>query len=474
VETRASVAVQIHAVPGTPHHSLQAGSELGRDGATDAVPSVERTVFRSLDRNESIESVAVRPDSYDAAASALAASPHAIPRGQGLSYCLASAGEGSTSILTAGFDRLLRFDPDTCTVEVEAGFTLGALAGFALSKGLWFPVLPGYPTITVGGALAMNVHGKSQHHEGLFADHVVDLHLLHPRHGEIRCSRAFRSDVLELTLGGMGLTGLVTRATLRLQPLKGRSLSRSRVVTGNLRETFEVMVAERDHHDQVYSWVDLNRSKGDFGSGFVYLESFVPEATEVPFRTGGLRADAARWPWPGWTLRLINHAYRLMERGRPSTQRFDPIGGSFPLNGKEIYFAACGSRGFHESQVLIPFAAWRDFAAALGPLLRRHGVFTTLGSLKLFRGPRRLLNFCGDGVCIAIDIPRQARSAAFLSDLDALMLEAGGIPNISKDSRLSRRVVEAAYPAYVEFKERLRAFDPDRRMQSALRTRLDV
>jgi hypothetical protein len=152
----------------------------------------------------------------------------------------------------------------------------------------------------------------------------------------------------------------------------------------------------------------------------------------------------------------------------------DPVGGSFPLNGKEIYFFLCGSRGFHESQLLVPLATWASFATGLAALLRRHRVFTTLGSLKLFHGPRRLLNFCGDGVCIAMDVPNQPGSPEFLAAVDRLMLEAGGIPNISKDSRLSRDVVEAAYPEYGEFKERLRAFDPDRRMQSALRTRLDV
>jgi decaprenylphospho-beta-D-ribofuranose 2-oxidase len=461
-------------VPGRPHPSTQSASELAHDGATAVERPGERASFRSLDQNEAVESLAVRPGSYEAAASALAASAGAIPRGRGLSYCLASAGEGSTSVLTSAFDRILRFDSDERTVEVEGGVALGDLVAFALSKGCWFPVLPGYPTITVGGALAMNVHGKSQHHDGLFGDHVVDLHLLHPRHGEIRCSRTVRGDVLELTLGGMGLTGLVTRATLRLQPLKGRSLRRSRIATRTLQETVDVMLAECDGHDQVYSWIDLNRSGGGFGSGFVYLESFAPEAIERPFRSGPLRADAPRRPFPEWTLRLITHAYRLMERASPATRVFDPVGGSFPLNGKEIYFAACGSAGFHESQLLIPFEAWPRFAGGLAVSLRRRGVFTTLGSLKLFRGTRRLLNFGGDGICVAIDVPRQARSSELLADLDALMLEAGGIPNISKDSRLPGRVVAAAYAGYGEFKERLRAFDPDRRMQSALRTRLDV
>src|SRR6185369_13582414 len=156
VETRPSVAVHNASVPGT-HESAR---ELAHGGSADAECPVERRSFRSLDQTESVESTAVRPDSYAAAASALAASHGAIPRGQGLSYCLASAGEGSTSILTSGLDRILHVDADARTIEVEAGLTLGELASFAVSKGLWFPVLPGYPTITVGGALGMNVHGK--------------------------------------------------------------------------------------------------------------------------------------------------------------------------------------------------------------------------------------------------------------------------------------------------------------------------
>jgi hypothetical protein len=145
VETRPWVAVHNPYVRGT--HQL--ARELAHGGSADAERPVERRSFRSLDQTESVESTAVRPDSYAAAASALAASHGAIPRGQGLSYCLASAGEGSTSILTSGLDRILHLDADARTIEVEAGLTLGELARFEVSKGLWFPVLPGYPTITI-------------------------------------------------------------------------------------------------------------------------------------------------------------------------------------------------------------------------------------------------------------------------------------------------------------------------------------
>ena len=432
------------------------------------------TTLRSLDQNESAQATVVRPDRYRLLECAVSNAAFSIPRGSGLSYCLASAGDGSTSILMTQFDRVLDFDPRARTITVEAGMTIGDLLLFVSKHDLWFPVIPGYPSITVGGCLAMNVHGKSQYHDGLFADHVEEFTLLHPSRGAMDCSRTQNQEIFALTVGGFGLTGVVTKMVLHLQELVSHGLDRTRAPVKSLTHAVEVMLEHKDNCDQIYSWNDLNLKVGKFGCGFVYLESFAAGAKKKAFSVGNLRAENAHLPFPRLGLRAINHAYRAMEKLKPARQSFDLMEGAFPLNGKEIYFKACGSKGFNEFQMIIPMEEWPKFVGKLQSLIASHGVFTTLGSLKIFRGSPLFLNFRADGVCIAIDIPRQTGDAAFMAALDNLMLECVGIPNISKDSRLTSQVVASAFPGYEEYKSRLLDFDPEKRMQSALRARLDV
>jgi decaprenylphospho-beta-D-ribofuranose 2-oxidase len=367
---------------------------------------------------------------------------------------------------------------------VESGLSLGALLDFLIPRGFWFPVLPGHPRITVGGCVGFNVHGKSQYHDGLFGDHVLEMRLMHPQRGELEVSPRTLPDLFELTLGGMGLTGFVTRVKLRVQPLRGGSLRRERVAVSNLIEALARMEELKDRFDQVYSWNDLNRRGEAFGAGFVYGERFEKEVIRAPFMMGRIRPGGfgAGRGWVGKVARLvfgvgpliINHAYRAMEALKPASQRFELKTGAFPLNGKEIYYELCGSRGFHECQAIVPFKEWPGFTRSLEALLVSHRVKTTLGSLKLFRGTQRHLNFVGDGVCIALDVHNQSRSLEFLGALDALLVSTGSIPNVSKDSRLSAQTLAATYSGYTSFKEALRANDPECCLNSELRRRIDV
>ncbi len=440
--------------------------------------------LRSLDQNESVEACVIRPDRYRQLEQALKRSSFAIPRGQGLSYCLASGGKNSTSILMARFDRILAFDAEKQTIEVEAGLSLRELLRFLIPRGFWFPVLPGYPTITIGGALAMNIHGKSQYHDGLFGDHVEEFRLLHPDHPEICASRTLLPDLFTLTIGGMGLTGIVTRVKLRIQQLPGKSIQRQRFQARNLQHAAELMLElhekneENGKADQIYSWNDLNLSGAKWGSGFIYQESFVDCESNRSFHTGNLNSQLGRSLVPKFCLPLalkaINPVYRCLEILNKKRQTFDLFTGAFPINGKEVYFRTIARLGFHESQIIVPKSEWPRFSTQLSALLRKYSVTTTLGSLKIFRGQPSLLNYRQDGICIALDMPAQNGYEAFMTSLDELMLESDGLPNISKDSHLSSAVVAAAYSGYAEFKSRLKRFDPNCRMQSALRARIDV
>jgi decaprenylphospho-beta-D-ribofuranose 2-oxidase len=432
-----------------------------------------QTVFTSLDGTESVRAEWSRPDRYRDLFAALSAEGASIGRGAGLSYCCASAGDGVRSVSTDAFDRVLRFDEETGEITVEPGVEIGDLFELAVSRGWLPPVLPGHPRITVGGCIGFNVHGKSQHHEGNFIRCLDSLVVFHPDHGEVLCSRETEPDLFELTVGGFGLTGFVTRATLRLVRLPGQSVCRSRIAVANLLEAIEVMESSSDAADCLYSWNDLTRRGAGFGRGVVYSERFEPDP--VPGRkTGYARDPASRLPVPllnRLTVPLMNRAYRWTEILRGNSV-LDLETAGFPIHGKEIYYALFGPRGFYEYQMLVPRAAWESTVADVAGLLAGSGIAATLGSLKLFRGRGTLLNFCGTGVCLTLDVPASPGARELFRQLDEVVLRCGGIVNLSKDSRLEADFVRRIFPEYRQFRERLEAWDPGRRFDSSLRRRV--
>jgi decaprenylphospho-beta-D-ribofuranose 2-oxidase len=430
----------------------------------------------SFDGTEACTASVATPDRYRELRARLAEpGPHTI-RGAGLSYALASAATGATALSTRYFDRILAHDPERRQVTVEPGLTVGALLRFAVAQGLHVPVLPGHPSITVGGCAGFNVHGKSQHDVGLFSDHVVALTLLHPDHGELRCGRDENPELFELTLGGMGLTGYVASLTLQLPELPGRAVRRAVVPVGDLVEAVEVMTARRATGEALYSWHDLNRRGRGFGRGMVYAESFVdgepPTRTTYrrlePGRRGRGRPAGAR---P--VVAAVNLGYRTRERLRPGDVR-SVEDAAFPINGSEVYYRLFGRRGFREYQLVVPTEAWATAADDLARIVRAADVPVTLGSLKLFAGEPHLLWFRQDGVCLALDAPEGEATHGLFARLDELAIEYGCVVNLSKDSRVDAATVRAVYPGYDEFRRRLHEFDPHRRFDSMLRRRIDV
>lgn len=436
------------------------------------------TEFVSFDGTERALGELIAPDEPRTLRAALDPSVPLIPRGAGLSYCVASAGAGVRSVSTAHLDRLLAFDGRTGRVVVEPGMTVGRLLRLAVSRGWHPPVLPGHPSISVGGCIGFNVHGKNQWRRGNFAESVRSLVLLHPDHGEIHCSRDTEPDLFALTLGGFGLTGLVSAVELQLDPLPGGSVRRRRLRAGHLAEAVDLMEAAAPAGDAVYSWHDLNRRGGAFGRGVVYVERFDPARVEARPRLRRLRPERRGRHrlrlLGGAGARVLSRSYGALERRMPGESLLDLETAAFPIQGRELYFELFGKRGFREYQMLLPRAAWGVAVKELEGVLERSGVAVALASLKLFGGRRTLLNFQGPGICLTIDVPASRRSAGLFARLDRLVGEAGGIANLSKDGRIPAERVRTLFPEFDRFAAALLAFDPRRRLDSSLRRRLKL
>ena len=423
-------------------------------------------------------SVCHRPDRYRLLESDVDSRAR-IARGGGYSYAAASFGGGAVTVEMRKFNRILGFDPARRTIEVEAGTTLGELLPVTARAGLWLPVQPGYPAITVGGCIAANVHGKNPFRDGTFRACVADLTLFHPDHGFRRLSETEGATAFELTSGGYGLTGIVVAATLRLEPLCGGRITVKRHAVGSLPEAVRVVKDLAGQSLFAYTWHDATPRRRTFGRGYVYEGALDPgglDAQEfaVPYRvlTAGARARLPFSLWNTASARVFASGYWHLERRRREVTTSNLFDAIFPFARRSAYFRLFGRPGLVEYQVIVPLDGVESFLAELRHLLLSAPVPSVLLSMKVFAGEPRLLRFERDGVCLTLNLERNAATLDLLARLDELSIDTRALPNIIKDSRIPLRVVRACYAEYERFRQELAAFDSRRRFRSELSERL--
>jgi decaprenylphospho-beta-D-ribofuranose 2-oxidase len=448
---------------------------LSEPAPTASLPGTASIELVSFDGGVRRREAFMRPDRYRDLMSLPPSQPR-IVRGGGYSYVAAGFGGGGVVQDSRAFNRIVAFDESTGVLECEGATTLGKVFTVAAPRGWYLPVQPGYPGITIGGCIATDVHGKNQLKDGTFRQVVTSLDLYHPRHGVLRLDRETGGELLELTCGGLGLTGHILRARLQLARIpEGRvRLSRHRIAC--FEDTLTVLKAHAAA-DLIYTWHAFTLRGGGFGRGFAYAGRFVPGTVDP--RPGLTRSVDARTRarfrvqlLNGATTPAFNLAYELWQSVQPAerdTSLFDAL---FPVARKVVYFELFGRTGFHEYQILVPHDRFPALGRSLREYLDRHRTPVTLASCKLFAGSQRYLRFEGTGLCLALDFPRGDAGSRFAVFLDGLVRDLGARPNVSKDSRLPREVVAACYPEYAAFRDSLRAFDPERVYRSEVSERL--
>jgi decaprenylphospho-beta-D-ribofuranose 2-oxidase len=363
--------------------------------------------------------------------------------------------------------------------------SLDALIGLMLPLG-WFPdVVPGTRFVTVGGAIASDIHGKNHHRDGAFGDHVTELELVTPSGERLRCGPDREPEAFAATTGGMGLTGVITSATLRLSRI---ATSWMRVDTERARDLDDVL-ARMDARDEDYrysvAWIDclargsqLGRSvlmRGDHAS----VEELAPAQRRAPLSPPRApRLTAPAWVPDGLLRRSTVSAFnQLYFRRAPREERgrLEPLGAFFfPLDAIRGWNRMYGTRGFLQYQLVVPFGREDALRAAI-ERLSGTGCASFLAVLKRFGPERGLISFPLPGWTLALDIPTAAPGLAPLLDgLDELVAEAGGRVYLSKDSRLRPDLVAAMYPRLGEWQAVRERLDPRGVMRSDLGRRLEL
>lgn len=418
--------------------------------------------------------IPIRRPADVAAALAARGTDALTPRGLGRSYGDSALGEHVLDL--TGLDHLIDFDPDTGTVTCEAGVSLSDLVAVALPRGWFLPVNPGTRFVTVGGAIASDVHGKNHHRDGSFADHVSSIRIMVASGEVVEASRTQLSDLFHATCGGMGLTGVILDATFTLRRVQSRRIDETVLKTPDLAGALD---AFEEHRDVTYSvgWIDLIATGARRGRSLVMLGEHADDGDLGHAEGPGVAVpvQTPAWLLNRFTVKAFNAAYYARMRG-PVTQHrigYEPF--FYPLDRVAEWNRLYGRPGFVQYQFVAPFAAGRETVHEAVRMISDSGLASPLAVLKVFgEGNDSMLGFPQAGYTVAVDL--KATSAAFeLCDkLDRRVLAAGGRLYLTKDARMSRATFEASYPRIEEFQQVRREYGATGVFTSAQAQRLGL
>lgn len=440
---------------------------------------VKESTFVSFDGTVELRTSHQRPDRYRHLEIDFGSQPR-IVRGGGYSFSAASFGEKILVQEMGGFDRFLDFDPARKTVKVEAGMPLGKLLDWSMKRGLYFPVLPGYPEITIAGCVAVDAHGKNPWKDGTFSEWVTELTLFHPAHGYLRLSGDENPEAFGLTCGGFGMTGIIVDVTLQLVELPSNAFEVKKIPVASLDEAMRKLAESSGRSDFAYSWHDGARRSKAFGAGVIFLGNWL-EDNQAEIRlclknkpmTARSRAGIRFSLWNSYTVAVANRVFQAMSNSRP-IEIMDVEKATFPFAYNTLYHRFYGRKGFAEIQVMVRHNFAETFVQKLHNLVEQYNPPLVMISLKMFRGKQESLSMSGEGYLIALNFFQNSRLSDFLKKVDQLVIETGAQPNLSKDSRISKGVASRTLHNYAGFKSRLQAFDPLRMYRSELSNRIGV
>lgn len=379
--------------------------------------------------------------------------------GNGRSYGDSCHNDSGTLVDMRPQGRILSFDAESGIVEAEAGVLLADIIAFAAPHGFFLAVTPGTRFVTLGGAIANDVHGKNHHRRGTFGCHVASFTLLRSDGVQRTCSLDENPALFAATVGGMGLTGLIVSARIRLMRVTSLDIEERVTPFANLDEFFALAEKADEENEYAVAWIDQLSGGRHAGRGLLLTGNHAgngnfnadtrPARLRVPFE---LPFSAVNRP----SLSLFNWAYHTA-KGRNAKPHLASYAGFFyPLDGIRDWNRLYGPAGLYQHQSVIPESQARETIPAMLEATRRAGQASFLTVLKRFGtvASPGLLSFPRAGYTLTLDFPnRGAKTLALLAELDRLTIAAGGRVNPYKDQRMGAATFAASFPDWKKLEE---------------------
>lgn len=404
-----------------------------------------------------------------------------IPRGNGRCYGDASLGRQTLSTLC--FNKMLLFDKSQGIFKCQSGLTLDQILKVIVPAGWFLPVTPGTKYITVGGAVASDVHGKNHHKEGSFSSHIQEMEVILPAGELILCSPSAHSDLFWATCGGMGLTGIVTTITFRLKKIETAYIKQKQVKAKNLDELL-ALFDQYDHYTYSMAWIDCLSKRKKFGRGILIVgehattEELPARKKQKPLMLPAKRQITFPFNLPSWTLnKLTISIFNFLYYSKNTKKEingivpYEPF--FYPLDAILHWNRGYGKKGFIQYQFVLPLESKNGLIEIL-QMIGKKGWGSFLAVLKVFGPQDDLISFPMQGYTLALDFPVRKGLFEFLDELDVIVLKYGGRLYMSKDARMKPEVLAAGYKKLPEFVTIVKKYNPDFSIVSMQSTRLNI
>lgn len=381
-----------------------------------------------------------------------------LPHGNGRSYGDSCLNDGGTLLCTRGLDRFIAFDPATGVLHCEAGVLFSDILDVVVPQGWFLPVTPGTRFVTVGGAIANDVHGKNHHQAGTFGRYVREFELLRSDGERLRCSASENGELFAATIGGLGLTGLILSAEIQLRRICGPWMATEVHRFRSLDGFFGLSSASDRDFEYTVAWIDCSASGRSLGRGLFTRANHAPanpqERPCAPSRRLCVPLTPPVSLINSITLRAFNTLYykRQRQQSRHGVAHYESY--FYPLDGIGEWNRIYGPRGLLQYQCVVPRDGAEHTIARLMALIAKTGTGSFLAVLKQFGDIRSpgLLSFPRPGTTLALDFPNAGNTTFELLDkLDEVVSDAHGAVYPAKDARMSRAHFRQYFPRWEEF-----------------------
>lgn len=398
-----------------------------------------------------IDAEVIAPNTLNGCKNAIRTKP-LIARGMGRSY-----GDSSNAkhiLQTTYLDHYLHFDSKEGILTCEAGVKLRDILKLIVPHGWFLPVTPGTSFVTLGGAIASDVHGKNHHIAGTFCQYIISLNLLLGSGEIVTTSAIDKPDLFHATCGGMGLTGVILSGTIQLKPIQSSNIKQTTLKAKCLEDIYELF---EEHQQSTYSvaWIDCLSKGNRVGRSILMLgehnnddqlEARMRQAITVPFYMPSKFLN-------NWTVKAFNVLYYgLASQGANLTLPFQPY--FYPLDKFNDWNKIYGRNGFVQYQFVLPKS---EGAAGMRKILnkiRESGTGSFLAVLKMFGAQNQnLLSFPIEGYTLALDFKMNIETANLIKELDALVVDLGGRIYLTKDALMSEQTFKITYPQWEQFEK---------------------